>query len=161
MSCHPFIRSTPEFLVITLLAAAVGVSACDFGRDPLLKILDTHPHDVAPATLYDSEATGMAVICPYQSRAAVDEVLGDGPHKDIPETGLLEDSNALGIVKPSGRTIIKRFARSKVDLCAGTVELGLYPGDARATFEDRDGTFTLVSLTPAGPEGAGSDSAAQ
>ena len=141
----------PTFLAIALTTTFFSVSGCDFGRDPLLKTLDTHPHDVMPATLYDSEATGLAVICPHQPRAAVDEVLGDSPHKEIPESGLLEDSNAIGIVKPSGRTIIKRFARSKVDLCSRPVELSLYPGDTRATFEEHGGTFTLMSLDPETP----------
>ena len=151
MSRRPLCRPTSAFLTIFLAAVGLGAGACDFGRDPLLKALEMNPGSVVPATLYDSGATGMTVICPHQPRTAVDGTLGDGPHKDIPESGLLEDSNALGIVKPSGRTIIKKFARSKVDLCARPVQLRLYPGDMRAAFEDRDGTFTLVTLDPDQP----------
>ncbi|MBI9000374.1 hypothetical protein M0E87_10725 [Corynebacterium sp. CCM 9185] len=152
MSRRPIVQSTSVFLAITLVAAGLSSGACDFGRDPLLKTLEAHPDDVVPARLYDSGATGMAVICPYQPRAAVDEVLGGVPHRDIPEAGLLDDSNAIGIVKPSGRTIIKRFGRSKVDLCSRPVDLKLYPGGTRATFEDRGGTFTLVALDPENTE---------
>ena len=155
MSRRPIGRTASVFPAVALVAVGLTAAACDFGRDPLLKALETHPESVAPATLYDSGATGMAVICPHQPRAAVDEVLGDSPHKDIPESGLLEDSNALGIVKPSGRTIIKKYARSKVDLCARPVQLGLYPGGTRATFENHDGTFTLVSLDPGQPDAGG------
>lgn len=155
MSRRPIGRATSVFPAVVLVAVGFSAAACDFGRDPLLKALETHPESVAPATLYDSGATGMTVICPHQPRAAVDQVLGDGPHKDIPESGLLEDSNALGIVKPSGRTIIKKFARSKVDLCSRPVNLELYPGGTSATFEDHGGTFTLVSLDPDGPDPGG------
>ncbi|MEZ2121402.1 MULTISPECIES: hypothetical protein [unclassified Corynebacterium] len=151
MSRSPIFHPTSTLLVVALTTLGFSGAACDFGRDPLLKTLDTHPYDVIPATLYDSDATAMTVICPHQPRSTVDEVLGEGPQKSIPETGLLEDSNAIGVVKPSGRTIIKRFARSKIDLCSGPAELRLYPPDTRATFEERSGTFTLVSLDPPTP----------
>ena len=70
VSRRPIGRATSVFPAVVLVAVGFSAAACDFGRDPLLKALETHPESVAPATLYDSGATGMTVICPHQPRAS-------------------------------------------------------------------------------------------
>lgn len=120
-------------------------------HDPLMDVLrdrsngQQYPQVVrlSAAEAYGDDWSAVAVVCPYEDRAMVEDRLG--LDLDTPEYGAAEDENIAVMLDDDGGFESVTYKRSKVDLCSGYQEAHLTPvGHVEFTREAEDAPWVLT-----------------